>query len=175
VLLTNQGYQVDHFISAGQLTSSVEALVLGRTPPPLLQGVSVSGLGLGLGLLVLGLVVLHTRNFLALRGWRKRIGALSPARQALDVAISFLIPTLILVIVYSQVQAFYGERFNPLTSLVYFGKGLPDVFILMLVGILPDYLQGLIKLFLWRRITTPHSLSQTHQGTRNDTFTIPQI
>jgi CubicO group peptidase (beta-lactamase class C family) len=149
VLLTNEGYQVDHFISAGQLTASVEAIVLGNPAPPLSQGWSVQWIGWGIGILVLGLIGLHTHNFLALRGWRKRIRTLSPARQVLDVAISFLIPTVILLIVYSQVKAFYGDRFNLLTNLAYLSSGLPDVFILMLVGTLPDYLQGILKI-IWR-------------------------
>lgn len=148
VLLTNQGYQVDHFISAGQLTASVEALVLGNPPPSVAQGWSVQWIGWGLGLLVLGLLGLHTRNFLALRGWSKRIRTLSPARQVLDVSISFLIPTVILLVIYSQVKAFYGDRFNLLTNLIYLRQGLPDVFILMLVGTLPDYLQGILKIIL---------------------------
>lgn len=149
VLLTNQGYQVDHFISASQLTGSVEAIVLGRTPPPVSQGWSVRWVGWAIGLLVLGLLVLHTRNFLALRGWRARARGMTPARRALDVAISFIIPTVILVVVFSQVSAFYGNRFNLWTNLAYFRLGLPDVFVLMIVGTLPDYTQGIIKL-AWR-------------------------
>lgn len=149
VLLTNQGYQVDHFISAGQLTSSVEAVVLGNPPPPIAQGWSVQWLGWGLGLFVLGLLILHTRNFLALRGWGARTHSLSVGKRAWDVAVSLLIPTIILIVVFSQVAAFYGDRFNLRTTLVYFGRSLPDVFILMLVGTLPDYLQGLIKILLW--------------------------
>lgn len=146
VLLTNQGYQVDHFISAAQLTASVEAIVLGRTPPPVSQGWSVRWVGWAIGLLVLGLLVLHTRNFLALRGWRARARRMTPARRGLEIAISFLIPTVILAVVFSQVSAFYGNRFNLWTNLAYLRLGLPDVSILMVVGTLPDYVQGAIKL-----------------------------
>jgi CubicO group peptidase (beta-lactamase class C family) len=151
VLLTNQGYQADHFISAGQLTASVEALVLGNTPQPVSQGWSVRWMGWGLGLFVLALGMLHTRNFLSLRSWSSRTRSLSPVKRAFDVAISFIIPTAILVVVFWQVSAFYGNRFNLLTSLAYMRFGMPDVFILMLVGTIPDYLQGIIKLFLWYR------------------------
>lgn len=150
VLLTNQGYQVDHFVSAPQLTASVEAIVLGRIPPPAAEGWSVRWMGWGLGLFVLALGMLHTRNFLSLRGWSERTRSLSRAKRACDVAISFLIPTVILVIVFSQISAFYGDRFNLWTNLVYFRLGLPDIFILMLISSLPDYMQGIIKLFLWR-------------------------
>jgi hypothetical protein len=151
-LLGNQGYQVDHFVSAAQLSAGVEAIVLGRTPPPVEQGWSVRWVGWGIGILVLGLALLHTRNFLRLRGWKERSRSLPPARRAFDVAISFLIPTLILVLVFWQVSRFYGDRFNLWTNLAYLRFGLPDIFILMIVGTLPDYLQGLAKLYLlWKR------------------------
>ena len=146
ILLTNEGHQVDHFVSAAQLTASVEAVVLGRIPPPASQGWSVRWLGWALGLFVLALALFQTRNLLGLRGWRERSRPLSPARRASDVAISFIIPTVILVIVFWQVSAFYGNRFNLWTNLAYFRLGLPDVFILMLVGTIPDYMQGFVKL-----------------------------
>jgi len=151
VLLTNQGYQVDHFISAAQLSASVEAIVLGKTPLPVSQGWSVRWMGWGLGLLVLALILLHTRNFLSLRNWKDRTRNLTPAKQAFDVAISFIIPTAILTVVFWQVSAFYGNRFNLLASLAYMRFGLPDVFILMLVGTLPDYIQGIVKVVLWHK------------------------
>lgn len=71
---------------------------------------------------------------------------MTPARRALDVAISFIIPTAILTIVFWQVSAFYGNRFNLRTNLAYFRLGLPDVFVLMIVGTIPDYVQGMVKL-----------------------------
>lgn len=151
VLLTNQGYQVDHFVSASQLTASVESIVLGRAPQPVSQGWSARWMGWGLGLFVLALGMFHARNFLSLRGWSERARKFSTAQKAWEVAISFLIPTTILVVVFWQVSAFYGDRFNLWTNLAYLRLGLPDVFILMLVGSLPDYIQGSIKLFLWRR------------------------
>lgn len=156
ILLTNEGHQVDHFVSAAQLTASVEAVVLGRTPPPVGQGWSVRWMGWGLGLFVLALAVFQTRNFLALRGWRERARRMTPARRALDVAISFIIPTAILIVVFWQVSAFYGSRFNLRTNLAYFRLGLPDVFVLMIVGTIPDYVQGIIKL-IWTLIWLPTS------------------
>lgn len=148
VLLVNQGHQVDHFIAAGQLTTSVEAVVLGRTPP-VSQGWSVRWIGWGAGILVLGLVVLHTRSFYVLfNGWIERTRRLSPLRKAWEVAFSFLIPTAILIFIISQLKAFYGYRFNLLTTFTYMRLGLPDVFVLMLIGTLPDYIQGVIKL-IW--------------------------
>jgi CubicO group peptidase (beta-lactamase class C family) len=149
-LLSNEGYQVDHFVSASQLASTVEAFVRGGSPPPVSQGWSVRWVGWGLAALVFGLIALHTRNFLALRGWGERARQMSRARRAVDVAISFLIPAVILVVVFSQVKAFYGDRFSLWRSLIYMPWGLPDVFILLLIGTLPDFTQGVIKLFSLR-------------------------
>jgi len=147
VLLTNEGHQADHFISASQLADSVEAVVLGKAPPPVSQGWSVRWVGWAVGAFVLLLVILAVRNFAALPGWRKRAQHMTPARRAWDVAISFIIPTAILLVVFSQLKAFYGYRFNLLTNLVNFRLVMPDVFVLTLVGTLPDYIQGIIKLF----------------------------
>lgn len=152
VLLSNQGYQIDHFVSAAQLASSVEALVLGKIPPPISQGWSVRWPGWAIGMLCLALITLHTRNFLGLRGWRERVQRIPATRRALDVAISFIIPSLILILVFSQVKAFYGDRFNLMTNVAYLRLGLPDVFILLLIGTLPDYVQGVAKLFEWRKL-----------------------
>jgi hypothetical protein len=150
ILLTNQGHLIDHFVSAAQLTSSVEAIVLGQNPPPVSQGWSMRWIGWGMGIACLALLALHTRNFLALRNWRERATNMPTAKRIKDVAVSFLIPTIILIVVFSQFRAFYGNRFNLLTNIVYMPTGLPDVFILLfLVGTLPDYIQGMTKLFLW--------------------------
>ena len=146
VLLTNEGHQVDHFVSARQLTDSVEAIVLCQAPPPVSRGWSVRWPGWALGFFVLILIAMHARNFVALRGWRGRAQQMSPSRRAFAVAISFIIPIVILIIVFSQIQAFYGTRFNLLTSAAYFRLGLPDVFILLLIGTLPDFIQGGLKL-----------------------------
>lgn len=70
---------------------------------------------------------------------------MSLGKRTWDVAISFIIPSAILVVVFWQVSAFYGDRFNLWTNLAYFRLGLPDVFILMLVGVIPDYVQGVVK------------------------------
>jgi CubicO group peptidase (beta-lactamase class C family) len=150
ILLTNQGYQVDHFISASQLTASVEAVVLGKTPPPVKQGWSVRWVGWAVGVFVLGLCVLHTHNFLALRGWKERISKVSAAKRTFDIAISFIIPVVISTIVFWQVSQFYGDRFRLIPSIVYMRQGMPDVFILMLVGTLPDLMQGIMKIFIWK-------------------------
>jgi CubicO group peptidase (beta-lactamase class C family) len=146
VLLVNEGHLVDHYVSAAQLAAGVEAIVQGRTPPPVSGGMSVRRLGWGLGLLVLGLIALHSHNFLRLRGWSERARSMSPGKKAFDVAISFVIPTVILIVVFTQMKAFFGPRFNLSTNLAMMRHSLPDVFVLMLIGTLPDYTQGAIKL-----------------------------
>jgi CubicO group peptidase (beta-lactamase class C family) len=150
ILLTNQGHLIDHFVSASQLTSNVEAVVLGENPPPISQGWSMRWFGWGMGIVCLALLALHTRNFLALRNWREHAKNMPTAKRVMAVAMSFIIPTMILIVVFSQFRAFYGNRFNLLTNIVYMPSGLPDVFVLLfLVGTLPDYIQGIIKLFSW--------------------------
>ncbi len=47
VLLINQGYMFDHYISAPQIFKGVEAIVLGRVPPPVTEGWSVRYMGWG--------------------------------------------------------------------------------------------------------------------------------
>ena len=151
VLLTNQGYQVDHFISASQLTASVEAVVLGNPPPAVKKGWSVRWVGWAIGIVVLGLCVLAARNILSLRGWKDRMRKVSAPKRTWDIAISFLIPVVITAVVFWQVSNFYGNRFNLVSSVAYMRQGMPDIFILMLVGTLPDLLQGITKVILWTR------------------------
>ncbi len=147
VLLINEGYQMDHFISIDQLVKTVEAVVLGKTPPPVSQGWSVRWIGWGVGILVIVLIIIHIRNFYnLLNKWRQRASEWTPLKKVMDVAISFIIPTVILIVVFSQIKAFYGYRFNFIPTLLYSRLSLPDIFILMLVGTIPDYIQGFIKL-----------------------------
>jgi len=157
VMLVNQGHQFDHFVSATQVRDAIEAVVLGRTPAPVSEGWSVRWMGWGLGLLTLGLAIFQGRGLLNLRGWVKRARNLSKAKLAWDIGLSFLIPTAIIAVVLTQVQAFYGYRFNLWPTLVNLRLVLPDVFLLMLVSILPDYLQGVCKLFLLNKSKNTHS------------------
>jgi CubicO group peptidase (beta-lactamase class C family) len=146
VLLINQGYMLDHFLSARQIFSGVESIVLGRVAPPVSQGWSVKQIGWLLLLFVLVLATYQFRNLRSLRGWVERSRDWTPARKAFDVAISFLIPTLILSIVFSQVRAFMGYRFNFTYQMITMFRTLPDIAVLMIVGSLPDYVQGCMKL-----------------------------
>ena len=155
VLLINQGHQFDHFVSAAQLRDSVEAFVLGNPPIPVSQGWSVRWMGWGVGIITLGLSIMHIHNFVRLRSWRERARNMSRGKRMMDIASSFLIPTAILIIVLSQVRAFYGDRFNLWPTLVGMPLIIPDVFILMLVAVIPDYLQGILKIILWQS-NKPH-------------------
>lgn len=147
VALINQGYMLDHYISAEQIFKGIEAIVLGETPPPVTQGWSVKYIGWALLAFVLALSVLHIRNFLSLRGWRERARNWSTGKKIWDTAISFLIPTIILLVVFSQLKAFYGYRFNLTYQVVVMFRTLPDISLLMLVGSVPDYVQGFVKLY----------------------------
>jgi CubicO group peptidase (beta-lactamase class C family) len=146
ILLINQGYMVDHFISAGQLFNGVEAIVLGRKPPPLNEGWSVKYIGWALGLFVLALTAFQIRNLRSLRTWRERARNWSTGKMIFDIAINFIIPSVILVVVFSQVKAFWGDRFNLSYQLLMMSRTLTDITLLMIVGSVPDYAQGFIKL-----------------------------
>lgn len=147
VLLINQGYMLDHFISAQQIFNGVEAIVLGRVVPHVSEGWSVKHIGWLLLLFVIVLGAYQTYNLLSLRRWTERARSWSAARKALDVGISFLIPTLILFVVFSQVKAFMGYRLNFTYQMITMFRTLPDIAILMIMGSVPDYVQGLVKLY----------------------------
>lgn len=147
VLLINQGYMLDHYISAPQIFEGVEAIVLGRTPPPLTEGWSVKYIGWALGIFVLVLSALHVHNFRALRGWTEHAKQWSTLRKVWDVSVSFIIPTMTLFVVFSQIKAFYGYRFNLTYQLIIMSRTLGDIAVLMFVGSVPDYVQGFMKLY----------------------------
>lgn len=88
---------------------------------------------------------------LNLRSWQERAKNLSQGKLVWDIALSFLIPTAINIFVLTQIQGFYGDRFNLWLTLVTMRLVLPDVFLLMLIGVLPDYIQGIFKLFFLRK------------------------
>jgi CubicO group peptidase (beta-lactamase class C family) len=145
VLLINQGYMLDHFVSAPQLFRGVEALVLGGEPPA--GGLSVRVIGWGLLALVLALVVFQARNLYRLRDWRRRAASWPTVKRAGDVALNFIIPTAILIAVFSQVKGFFGDRFNLSYQLLVMFRTLTDISLLMVVGSVPDYVQGVVKLY----------------------------
>jgi hypothetical protein len=95
------------------LEGSIEAFMLGNPPPPVSQGWSVQWFGWILGVLVIALLLMHTRNIVQLKTWPARARQMSPGKRAWDVAISFLIPTVILVVIFSQMSGFFGYRFQP--------------------------------------------------------------
>ncbi len=72
VLLINQGYMFDQYISAGQIFKGVEAIVLGNAPIPVAAGPSVKHIGWVLLVFVFGLSIFQVRNLLSLRGWVDR-------------------------------------------------------------------------------------------------------
>jgi hypothetical protein len=146
VLLINQGYMLDHYISGPQVLAGVQDLALGLNPSPVSSGPSVQTIGFGMLAFAFGLCLLHTYNFLKLRTWRARSRMWSRTKTAWDVAISFIIPTIILFVVFTQVQGFLGTRFNWTYQMGIMARTLPDITIIMFLGSIPDYAQGFIKL-----------------------------
>lgn len=147
VLIVNQGSQADHFISANQLFLGLDALVLGHAPPPVDQGMNVRWIGWGLLVLVLALIALHTRNFYQLRTWPARARNMNTIRLIWDVVFSFLLPAIIMTVVVTQVKAFYGYRFNLMVQMQQVFRMIPEIGLLILIGTVPDIVQGLIKLY----------------------------
>lgn len=54
---------------------------------------------------------------------------------------------MILIVVFTQIKTFWGDRFNLTYRLRVMFRTLTDISILMIVGSVPDYAQGLVKLF----------------------------
>ncbi len=96
---------------------------------------------------VLALGLFQLRNLLSLRGWKERARGWSTGKKVWDVALSFLIPTIILAVVFNRVQAFMGYRFNFTYQMVTLFRTLPDIGVLMVLGSIPDYIQGFVKLY----------------------------
>ncbi len=145
VLLINQGYMLDHIVSAPQLFHGVNALILGGVPQS--GGVSVQVIGWGLLALVLTLVMYQGRNIYRLRNWYTRASMWSTAKLTCDLALHFIIPTVILILIFSQVKGFFGDRFNLMRELVFMFRTLIDLSILIVIISVPDYGQGMIKIF----------------------------
>lgn len=149
VLLINEGYLIDSYVSGEQLFQGVEQLVLGLGTPDPAEGWAVPQFGYGLLLLVVGLGAFQGWQLWRLRGWPERARRMSAARRGLDVALNFLIPTAIMSFILWEFAQFFGYRFNLGYQLrmILTLQGMTDVGILMWVGIAPDYVQGVVKLY----------------------------
>ena len=147
VLLINQGYMLDHYISAPQIFKGVEAIVLERNSPPVSDGWSVKYMGWVLLAFVIALTIFQIRNLLSLRGWVQRASGWSTGKQIWDISVSFLIPTIILIAIFGGIKAYFSYRFNLTYQLINMSRTLTDITILMIIGSVPDYAQGVTKLF----------------------------
>jgi hypothetical protein len=50
-------------------------------------------------------------------------------------------------VIFNRVQAFMGYRFNFTYQMVTMFRTLPDIAVLMVLGSVPDYVQGFVKLY----------------------------
>ena len=147
ILLINQGYMIDHYISAEQISRGVQAIVLGTPPPPVSEGWSVRTINQGVLVLVLALSIFHTRNLFRLRTWADRMRGKTALRRAVDIVLSFLIPLVILGIVFWQVKNFLSYRFNFTDQIDLMFRVLPDIGLVLLLTLIPDFIQGFYKLY----------------------------
>lgn len=170
VLMINEGYLLDHTISAEQLFQGVEQLALGLGQPDPGAGIAVPVLGWAMLVLVLALLGFQCWQFWRLRSWYQHANRMSPVQLAKDIGLNFLIPTAILAVIIWQVAGLFGDRFNLRYQASMLFRELPDIGILMLVSTVPDYLQGLIKIG-WliraarqRPTARAHAASAPHAG-----------
>jgi CubicO group peptidase (beta-lactamase class C family) len=146
VVMINQGYLVDHYISADQLFGGVEMLALEQGQPNLAAGYAVPMLGRALLAIVLVLAAFQGWQLWQLRSWRWRARVMNRRRRAVDIGLNFAIPTMITSVVIWQVAGFFGDQFNLVQQTAMLFRWLPDIGMLIVVGTVPDYLQGIVKL-----------------------------
>lgn len=149
VVLYNQGHMLDAFVSRPQLTEGIVDLVLGREAPR--PGLSTKVLAAILVLAFAATLFSALRGLAGLRGWRARAAAMSRARRIWDVAAHFVMPTAIDAIILWQVARLFGDRFNLATIAPSMALAAPDMLAWLLIGTLPDYVQGVCKLVISRR------------------------
>ena len=146
VVLVNQGYILDHYISAEQLIAGVRAFVLDDPVPAVSAGLSVRVLGWATLALVVVFMTLSIHSFVRLSDWTDRAAHWSIGRLTWDIALNLLVPTGFLIIVVAHLRGFYGDRFDLAHQLPFMLRNMADLGILLVVGTVPDYLQGLTKL-----------------------------
>jgi CubicO group peptidase (beta-lactamase class C family) len=144
VILINQGHLFDAFISRPQLTEGLAALLLGKTPNS--QGLSMNLLAVVLAAGFVVTVGLMVRSLRQLPKWKEKAALMSRSNLIWEIGSHFLIPTLILIVIASQVVKIFGDRFNPNLIPQVLLQTLPDMGLWMLVGTLPDYGMGIYKL-----------------------------
>ena len=150
VVLVNQGYILDHYVSTEQLMAGVRAFVLDAPLPGVRAGLSVRILGWATLALVIVLLALSIHSFARLKDWTTRAARWSIGRLTWDIALHFLVPTVFLTIVVTQLRGFYGDRFRLAYQFSFMIRNMADLGVLLVVGTIPDYLQCLIKLFRLR-------------------------
>lgn len=144
VILINQGHLFDAFISRPQMSEGLVALILGKAPNS--GGLSMNLLAVILVAGFLATVGFMIRSLLRLPKWKEKAACMSRGKLILDVGLHFLIPTVILIIIASQLVKIFGDRFNPSVIPQVMVQMLPDMGLWMLVGTLPDYAMGIYKL-----------------------------
>ncbi len=144
VVLINQGYLPSAFTAYPELAYGLLDLLLGETPA---VGLSIVLFGRLLLLILILMLLLNLWQFLRLKHWKKRALQMSAWRRNLNITLHFLIGPVIIAAVWIGFRVFMQRGFSPLQSF----DGFPDGVILLLVGIVADYAQGIGKIWLLRK------------------------
>jgi CubicO group peptidase (beta-lactamase class C family) len=144
VVLINQGYLPSAFTAYPELGYGLLDLLLGEVPT---SGVPMALIGRLLFVVLIAIVVYNVWQLATLRRWCKRAAGMSCLRRRLDIATHFLVGPLIIIGVMLAFRLYQQRGFAWQQSF----DGFPDGVVLLVVGILGDYLCGAAKLWLLRK------------------------
>jgi CubicO group peptidase (beta-lactamase class C family) len=155
IMMVNQGYLPSAIYVYNPMALGILDLILGFQPQNVPTGLPLTMRQIGWILLaVLALQLAFIGWHLSrLGGWLMRTRQWSASRRMVDIALNFLITPLIAVGILYVMRDFMGRGFALRQSF----DGIPDAVILLLVGFLADYAQGIGKIWLLTRGTKPRS------------------
>ncbi len=149
VMQFNQGYLPSAFYVYNPMALGVLDVLLGEQPANIPVGLPLTMRQFGGVLLAVLFVQLSfiAWSFSRLPRWRERARTWSALRRTLDIALNFLITPLIALGIYFFMREFMGRGFSLRQSF----DGVPDAVLLLMVGFVADYIQGLYKLWTLTR------------------------
>lgn len=148
VLLVNQGHTTDALLSMEQLTTGVIDLLISPIKPDVDEGLAVPIVGYLLAIPFLALCFFGGRGMLRLKDWPVRARDWSAGKRAWDIASHFVIPAVIVGGVLYFMRDFFGYRFSLVQQLGDVWTLLPDLAALLVAVVVPDGVQGVVKLVM---------------------------